>query len=43
MEGIAGVTAIETTTAVVTVRVVDPWIEPRVALIVEDPVPRLLV
>jgi hypothetical protein len=37
------VTAIETTTAEVTVRVVDPWIEPRVALMVAEPVLRLLV
>src|SRR5229473_733890 len=42
MEGLAGVMARDTSTAVVTVRVVEPVTDPKVAVIVALPCPRLL-
>jgi hypothetical protein len=42
IEGIAGVTAMETKTAGVTVRVVEPLIEPEVAVTLVLPKPTLL-
>jgi len=42
MEGLAGVIARDTSTAVVTVRVVEPVTDPDVALMVVVPCPRLL-
>ena len=42
IDGVAGVIAIETSTAAVTVNVVDPVTEPELALIVAVPSARLL-
>jgi hypothetical protein len=42
MEGFAGVTAIEDSTAAVTVNVVPPLIDPEAAVILAEPVPTLV-